>query len=349
MIFLNKRSLISSLLALVLSTSALGFTLTSCVEDADEPTFEKPGTELPDDEAEEPGDEENKDEVEDPSGEENPDDEEKPGDEENPDDEEQPGDEENPGEEEQPGEDDDMKYDPVPSQYMYPLSYVSIPNSIPQQVKEYTGFTVNFNKDNHTPNFVAWELLDWEAASREVARSDNFWQDKDLEGCPTKDYDFAHTNYQRGHMCPSADQRWSQKAQDDCFSMANMCPQLGDINEKAWANLEDKEREWAQRDGAIWIVCGPIYTDEDTQRIGAYNVRVPSAFFKAFLYIDTDEPRALGFVYPNALAPGDMKNYSCTIDQLEELTGYDFFPALPDPIENRIEAEDSYAAWIKKF
>lgn len=233
----------------------------------------------------------------------------------------------------------------------YEIGYVALPPEIPQQYKAYTGFMVSFNKDNHTPNYVVWELRAEETTGT-FSRTDNFWQDKDLEGCPDKDYAWSTTGYQRGHMCPAADQKWSLEAMNDCFVMANMCPQEGDLNEKAWATLESKEREWAKRDGAIWIICGPVYLKgEDQQRIGNYQVRVPDAFFKVFLYYPkeggAEGARAIAFVYPNALSPGNMESYIMTVDELESQLGYDFFPVLPDDIETELESEVSFAEWNK--
>ena len=231
--------------------------------------------------------------------------------------------------------------------YAFPLAYVKLPEGTPQQVKEYTGFTVNFNKDNKTPNYVAWELLSSETTGTEDRNNYDFWVDKTVEGCPTKDYDYSHTSYQRGHMCPAADQKWSASAMKDCMVMTNMCPQLASINEKAWATLENKERAWAKRDGAIWIIAGPIYDDTDTQRIGESQVRVPGAFFKVFLYNHVSTPRAIAFVYPNDLAPDSMDSYAMSVDELEELTGYDFFSALPDNVEREIESVYSFTEWNK--
>lgn len=226
----------------------------------------------------------------------------------------------------------------------YPgLETVFIPEIQAAQMKEYTGFTVSFNKDNHTPNYVAWELLGSEVAS-DVKRSNKFWQDQDIEGCPVTS-DYTHSGFDRGHMCPAADQKWSEKAMDDCFVMANICPQDHSLNAGAWNTLENKERLWAQRDSALMIIAGPIYTDNDNQRIGNIGVRVPGAFFKALLAPYVENPRAIAFVYPNMTSPGNMKNYAMSIDDLEQLTGYDFFPALPDDIENKVESEFSFTEW----
>ena len=131
----------------------------------------------------------------------------------------------------------------------------------------------------------------------------------------------------------------------DCFTMANIVPQDHALNSGAWGSLENKERTWAMRDSAIVIVAGPIYTADDTIRMGESGVRVPSAFFKVFAAPYADEPRGIAFVYPNMTAPGNMEQYTMTIDEVEQLTGYDFFHALPDSIEEAIESKASFRDW----
>lgn len=226
----------------------------------------------------------------------------------------------------------------------YPaLETVEIPEALASQIKEYTGFTISFNKENGTPNYVAWELLGDEVQT-DMGRSNNFWSDKDLEGCPTTK-DYTHSGYDRGHMCPAADQKWSAEAMEDCFVMANICPQDHKLNTGAWNTLENKERQWAKRDSALMIVAGPIYEKSDKKRIGAAGVRVPSAFFKVLLAPYVEEPRGIAFVYPNMTAPGNMQDYAMSIDDLEKLLGYDFFPTLPDDIEDKVEATYSFKDW----
>ena len=253
---------------------------------------------------------------------------------------------ENKPNEEPKDEPEDPADDPVevPSVSHYDgLEEVIIPAGLAQQIKEYTGFTVCFNKDNHTPNYVAWELLGTEVTNL-VDRSDNFWQDTEIEGCPAH-RDYTGSGYDRGHMCPAADQKWSEEAMNDCFVMANMCPQDHQLNAGAWETLESKERTWAKRDSAIMIIAGPIYEETDTKRLGSIGVRVPSSYFKALLAPYVDSPRAIAFVYPNSPAPGNMKDYAMTVDQLEEILGYDLFSALPDDLENKIESEFSFTEW----
>lgn len=225
------------------------------------------------------------------------------------------------------------------------LENVVIPSGLASQIKEYTGFTLSFNKDNRTPNYVAWELLGTEVGGS-VSRTDYFWQDNDIDGC-TKHSDYTGSGYDRGHMCPAADQKWSEEAMNDCFVMANMCPQLHDLNAGAWETLESKERIWAKRDSAVMIVAGPIYSDGETY-IEKSKVRVPEAFFKVLIAPYLDEPRGIAFVYPHMKCPGNMQDYATTIDEVEKITGFDFFSSLPDELESKLESMYSFAEWNKQ-
>lgn len=226
------------------------------------------------------------------------------------------------------------------------LDYAKTGEEIPEQIVEYEGFRVSFNKDNKTPNWVAWELLGTETEG-EIPRYDNFWQDENVEGCPQTS-DYKKSGYDRGHLCPAADQKWSQQAMIDCFSLANIAPQDHALNAGAWQTLESKERAWAKRDSAIVIIAGPIYESSDQERIGNAKVRVPGAFFKVIIAPYLEEPRGIGFIYPNMSSPGDMKDYAMSIDEVEEITGYDFFYNLPDDMEEAIESKYSFKDWDKR-
>ncbi|MDE7345929.1 MAG: DNA/RNA non-specific endonuclease [Muribaculaceae bacterium] len=223
------------------------------------------------------------------------------------------------------------------------LDKVTGSKSVPSVVKEYEGFTVDFNPENKTPNYVAW-ILHGSETEGSTARSNNFWTDQELEGCPdTRDY--SRSGYDRGHMCPAGEQKWSEEAMLHSFVMANICPQKHELNTGAWKTLEDKERVWAKRDSAIVIIAGPIYDSSDKETIGRNKVRVPSAFFKVLLAPFAKPMRAIGFVYPNMKCDGNMQAYAVSVDDVEKITGFDFFSALPDEIENDIESVVSFREW----
>ena len=229
----------------------------------------------------------------------------------------------------------------------YPdLEYAGILTDVNDQTKAYRGFVLSFNSENHTPNWVGWELLSSEIDGA-IPRSDKFWTDDEIIGCSDHS-DYKRSGYDRGHMIPSADQKWDEDAMNDCFVMANMCPQDGALNSGAWSTLEKKCRLWAQRDSALVIVAGPIYKTSEKKTIGKNKVRVPSAFYKVIVAPYIENPRGIGFIYPNMTAPGNMQNYVMTIDDIEKLTGIDFFCNLPDSIENEIESVSSFKEWDRR-
>lgn len=227
------------------------------------------------------------------------------------------------------------------------LQKVAIPANLPSQTKRYEGFTVDFNASNRTANYVSWELLGTETDGASSRSGEKFWQDPDIKNCP-RTSDYTRSGYDRGHLYPAADAKWSPQSMTQCFTMANITPQVHALNGGAWKTLEDKERQWAQRDSALIIIAGPIYTPDDKLRIGQADVRVPSAYFKVLLAPYLDNPRAIAFIYPNTHCPGNMENYACTVDYVETLTGFDFFSSLPDDTENAIESAYSFKDWNKR-
>lgn len=224
------------------------------------------------------------------------------------------------------------------------LERVLVPSSLSQQIKSYEGFTVNFNRDNRTANYVSWELLGSETDGISSRKGEKFWKDEDIANCPeTKDY--TRSGYDRGHLYPAADAKWSGRSMKECFTMANITPQVHSLNGGAWKTLEEKERLWAVRDSALVIIAGPVYQQADNKRIGASGVRVPSAFFKVIFAPYVEYPRAIAFVYPNDYCPGNMQNYAQSVDYVEQLTGFDFFSTLPDDVEEKIESTYSFKEW----
>lgn len=324
MTLFKKSQFIGSFLSLFLLGSTGMVTLNSCSKDKDDepevilPDSDKTGNE---NEPQIPGDEN-------PGGDENP---------------EQPGDENQGGQEQDPST--TIQYPEGVTEDYY-MGYVAFNYELPEQYKIYTGFMVSFNKDNKVPNYVSWELLDSETVGKENRNDYDFWQDKEIEGCSSKDYQWGTYSYQRGHMCPAADNKWSAMAMKDCMSMANIGPQYPSLNENAWETLEKKTRNWAQKYGAVWVVCGPLYDEEiDTKRIGVSNVRVPSQYFKALLYNGADRQEAIAFVFANTSNPGNLYQYAMTIDELERDLKADFFSALPDDIETAVEATYDINFW----
>lgn len=218
---------------------------------------------------------------------------------------------------------------------------------VPEQIVEYSAFTVSFNRDMHIPNWVSWELLG-EETDGDNPRTNKFYQDSNVDGCPTT-FDYRGSGFSRGHMAPAADMKWSAEAMRESFSMANICPQLQVLNGGAWGKLEDKCRKWAQKDSAIIIIAGPVLSNpQPDEFIGENQVAVPKAFFKVVLSPWANPPRGIGFIMPNGRVNGGIQAAAVTIDSVEALTGHNFFASLPDSIQNMIESQVQFHKWDNK-
>lgn len=209
------------------------------------------------------------------------------------------------------------------------------------------GYTVSYNDDLKIPNWVAWELTS-EKTKGTFKRTDNFLPDPDLpERVRSLDSDYYRSRYDRGHMAPAGDMKWDEQAMIESFYFSNICPQAPNLNRGDWKILEEKCRSWAQSDGELYIVCGPVLKEGvNHKRIGKGKVVVPEGFFKVVLLMGND-PRAVGFLYPNDDCNNPLQYYAVTVDSVETVTGIDFYPALPDDLENRLEADNAINRFVK--
>ena len=126
-----------------------------------------------------------------------------------------------------------------------------------EQIIRHKGYTVSYNKDLKIPNWVSYELTRQETKGKEK-RGDNFIADPLVKGAIATNADYARSGYDKGHMAPAADMKWSPDVMKESFYFSNMCPQHPQLNRRGWKNLEEKIRDWAVADSAIIIICGPI-------------------------------------------------------------------------------------------
>ena len=206
------------------------------------------------------------------------------------------------------------------------------------QIIQHTGYTLSYDAKNKTPQWVAWELTNEETRGKEE-RTNDFQPDPQVIGTQVVTFDYSGSGYDRGHMAPAGDMKWSKQAMQESFYMTNICPQDHNLNTEDWNDLEMKSREWARRYGKVHIVCGPIYKGIRNEYIGEHRVKVPDAFFKVILIDDARKSYALGFLFENKAGERPLKEYLVSVDEIERITGMDFFSVLPDNLEDRLEAE----------
>lgn len=233
---------------------------------------------------------------------------------------------------------------------------------------EKTTYTISYNDTTHTPNWVAWHL-DSSDCSSKISRSDDFREDSDL---PSGFYkvganDFKNSDagywFSRGHMCPSADRTSSSAKNSETFLMTNMVPQNQKNNGGPWGKLESAERTFATSGRECYIISGPAGKGGTNAKSVAmdyipitnpYNssdpgIQVPASVWKIILVLDegdndlsriTESTTVIAVNMPNRQDIGsNWTDYIVTVDELETLTGYDFFSALDQDLQKALQSK----------
>ncbi len=236
----------------------------------------------------------------------------------------------------------------IPTPYTMPDSMVWICTPKPlggvsEVILRKTAFIVSYNKDTKLANWVAWNLAG-EHTDGPYRRMSSFYEDEEVPLPRATNDDYRGSGWSRGHMCPAGDNKWNEQAMYDTFSLVNVCPQNANLNSGLWNSIEMDCRRWARKFGDVYIVCGPIYMKREHEMIGNHLIAVPEAFFKVVLCLN-GIPKAIGFIVRNTDGMKKRDLYYNSIDQVERITGMDFFPALPYDIENEVEANASIDDW----
>lgn len=246
----------------------------------------------------------------------------------------------------QPG---DTKNNETSQEYIYitdSLFRVCIPapmSNLPEQIIRRRAYILSYNKETRIPNWVAWHLTA-DHIDGIVSRTNDYREDPDAPSPRATNEDYKNVPWTRGHMCPAGDNKWDERAMSETFLLSNMCPQTASLNAGLWNKLEQSCRIWAKKYGDLFIVCGPVLLKTEHETIGANKVVVPEAFFKVILCL-RGIPKSIGFVIRNNDGKKKRDQFVNTVDDVERITGLDFYPALPDSIENKVESYANLEDW----
>lgn len=206
------------------------------------------------------------------------------------------------------------------------------------EVIEHYGLTIGYSTKHKQPLWVSY-YLSYEKVKTKVANR------KAMKFCPDPKIstsfsaqlsDYKYSGFHRGHMAPAADMSWSPEALRESFYLSNICPQTPKSNTGTWANLEKFIREWVPLSENVYIVTGPIFTSS-IESIGSNSITIPTHFYKV-AYTPNKGGVAIAFILPNDSTKSSIFSFSTTIDNVESITGLDFFSSLPDDLEHAIES-----------
>ena len=186
-----------------------------------------------------------------------------------------------------------------------------------EQIIIHLGYTVSYNSGWKIPNWVAYVLTEEELTGN-AKRKDNFMPDPEVtQGMSATTKDYYKTGFDRGHMASAEDMTWSEQAMTESFYFSNICPQNSSLNRGIWKTLENQSRKLAMEKGNVYIVCGPIVS-EQSKTFGENKVVVPDAFFKVLLQNEDGNWSAIGFIFANQKEGETLSTYAMSVKEVRK-------------------------------
>lgn len=219
------------------------------------------------------------------------------------------------------------------------------PDCVPSACIHHKYYSLCYSTVHKQAIWVSYTLSCFMVENVNCERSDDFRTDPKVpQGASLNDY--KGSGYDRGHLCPAGDMAFDCDAMSESFFMSNMSPQIPAFNRGIWKNLEGLVRSWASLYGKIWIVTGPVLSTDSLGTIGMGRVTIPSYYYKAIIRKeDSTGFTCIAFLLANQAGYNEFSDYVISIDSLECLSGIDFFPSLPDSIEDSIESKTNQNSW----
>lgn len=193
------------------------------------------------------------------------------------------------------------------------------------EVVHHQYYSLSYKEAHEQAEWVAYKMDRKMLNASNVPRARDFVVDPMVTTKSLHHRDYSNSGYTRGHMAPAGDMAFDSTAMRESFYMSNMSPQLRQLNNGIWKELEENIRDWTYKAETLYIITGPIL-DNPIKTIGkGNNITVPSAFYKVLLDYTDPERKAIAFIIPHELSERRLEEYMVTVDEVEKITGLDFF------------------------
>ncbi|MBI9042360.1 DNA/RNA non-specific endonuclease [Lutibacter sp.] len=218
-----------------------------------------------------------------------------------------------------------------------------LPTSTTNQIVHHKYYSLSYNEEYEQAEWVAYALNKNQLSNTNIKRP-YFELDPKVSTKSAHYRNFKNSGYNKGHLCPAGDRKFSEEAFNETFFTSNISPQSYEFNGGIWNRLEQKVRYWAQKYDKLYIVTGGVLS-KNLKTIGTEKVAVPNYFYKIILDYHEPEIKAIAFLMPHEDSEKGLYQFVTSIDEIEEITGIDFFPNLPDELENKLESSSNYISW----
>lgn len=207
-------------------------------------------------------------------------------------------------------------------------------------------YALSYVESHEQAEWVAYTMDRKSLSAPNVPRERDFIPDPKVSTGSAHDSDYRGSGYTRGHLAPAGDMAFDVVAMRESFYMSNMSPQVRQFNNGIWKELEENIRDWTYQSERFYIVTGPIL-EKPIKSIGKKNkVTVPSAFYKVLLDYEHPDRKAIAFIIPHEVSERRLEEYMVTIDEVERITGLDFFNGMiNDDEEEKLESTIDQSKW----
>ena len=203
------------------------------------------------------------------------------------------------------------------------------------------GYSLGYSYQDKSALWVSYVLS---AGSTRIdsGRHGSFYADKDIpEEYRVLPEQHVNTDYDRGHLAPSASIDFSPEANRETFALSNVVPQAPRLNRQAWEKLESLERKWTKTKGKLYVVTGPLYSSRP-RRVN--DLKIPSRFYKVIYSYDAN--KAIGFIMPNKPVPDSaLWKHAMPVQEVEAETGLNFFSKFSERKQKTLKEELELGWW----
>ncbi|MEM6965945.1 MAG: DNA/RNA non-specific endonuclease [Bacteroidota bacterium] len=229
------------------------------------------------------------------------------------------------------------------SDYVLPTDF--FPSTNLGYIIKHNYYALSYSEKHEQPEWVAYELTKESIRVPNVPRPNNFRPDPKVRKSSAVKADYRGSGYDRGHLVPSGDMAFNERAISETFYLSNMSPQIRNFNSGIWRELEERVRDWAWDNKHLYVITGPVLTRDIRETIGPNEVAVPEEYYKVILDYTQPGLKGIAFIMPNEISTRALMDYAVTIDEIEKITGLDFFPEIPDEDEERLESKIDKTGW----
>ena len=217
---------------------------------------------------------------------------------------------------------------------------------------EIRNYSMLYDTDLKMAYWVAYPLCSWYLEG-DCGRTEDWAYDDKLSESLQPDLHKSMKGYDRGHQIPSGDRQRKSKGKlmnRQTFFFTNMTPQIGQgMNQTIWANLENAVRGWSSATDTLYVVTGAMPTTIADKNIkytkdnDGKNIAVPKYYFKALARKVSGNYQTVAYKLDNRkYSDNNYDACALSVNELEELTGFNFFCELPGVTE---EVESQNKAW----